>query len=77
VFDALIIVFGVHSGYFAVDCLQACHARISAPKAQLGLPELSLGVIPGFGGVARFSLSKSCFPHFFREMVDVWRFGVE
>uniref|UniRef100_A0A7C9ALN9 Uncharacterized protein n=1 Tax=Opuntia streptacantha TaxID=393608 RepID=A0A7C9ALN9_OPUST len=31
----------------------ACHARISAPKAQLGLPELSLGVIPGFGGTQR------------------------
>ncbi|KAK9697687.1 hypothetical protein RND81_08G054200 [Saponaria officinalis] len=30
-----------------------CHARISAPKALLGLPELSLGVIPGFGGTQR------------------------
>ncbi|XP_042497276.1 peroxisomal fatty acid beta-oxidation multifunctional protein AIM1-like [Macadamia integrifolia] len=31
----------------------ACHARIAAPKAQLGLPELTLGVIPGFGGTQR------------------------
>ncbi|GMI94821.1 ABNORMAL INFLORESCENCE MERISTEM [Hibiscus trionum] len=31
----------------------ACHGRIAAPKAQLGLPELSLGVIPGFGGTQR------------------------
>jgi enoyl-CoA hydratase/carnithine racemase len=23
---------------------------LSAPKAQLGLPELQLGIIPGFGG---------------------------
>ncbi|KAM1090057.1 hypothetical protein PS2_017407 [Malus domestica] len=30
-----------------------CHARIAAPKTQLGLPELSLGVIPGFGGTQR------------------------
>ncbi|KAE8698384.1 Glyoxysomal fatty acid beta-oxidation multifunctional protein MFP-a [Hibiscus syriacus] len=30
-----------------------CHARIAAPRAQLGLPELSLGVIPGFGGTQR------------------------
>lgn len=30
--------------------MQACHARIAAPKTQLGLPELTLGVIPGFGG---------------------------
>ncbi|KAJ8528817.1 hypothetical protein K7X08_030461 [Anisodus acutangulus] len=27
-----------------------CHARISTPNAQLGLPELHLGIIPGFGG---------------------------
>ncbi|KAL3625476.1 Altered inheritance of mitochondria protein 1 [Castilleja foliolosa] len=31
----------------------ACHARIAAPKAQLGLPELTLGVIPGSGGTQR------------------------
>ncbi|EXB37512.1 Peroxisomal fatty acid beta-oxidation multifunctional protein AIM1 [Morus notabilis] len=31
-----------------------CHARIAAPGAQLGLPELSLGIIPGGGGTQRF-----------------------
>ncbi|CAN1215170.1 Peroxisomal fatty acid beta-oxidation multifunctional protein AIM1 [Linum perenne] len=30
-----------------------CHARIVAPRTQLGLPELTLGVIPGFGGTQR------------------------
>ncbi|KAM1061808.1 hypothetical protein FF1_026224 [Malus domestica] len=30
-----------------------CHARIAAPRTQLGLPELSLGVIPGLGGTQR------------------------
>ncbi|XP_043706405.1 peroxisomal fatty acid beta-oxidation multifunctional protein AIM1-like isoform X2 [Telopea speciosissima] len=30
-----------------------CHARIAAPKVLLGLPELTLGVIPGFGGTQR------------------------
>ncbi|KAK8962984.1 Peroxisomal fatty acid beta-oxidation multifunctional protein [Platanthera guangdongensis] len=28
----------------------SCHTRISTPDAQFGLPELTLGVIPGFGG---------------------------
>ncbi|PIN08136.1 Hydroxyacyl-CoA dehydrogenase/enoyl-CoA hydratase [Handroanthus impetiginosus] len=30
-----------------------CHARIAAPKTQLGLPELTLGVLPGSGGTQR------------------------
>lgn len=30
--------------------MQASHARIAVSRAQLGLPELSLGVIPGSGG---------------------------
>ncbi|KAK1365379.1 peroxisomal fatty acid beta-oxidation multifunctional protein AIM1 [Heracleum sosnowskyi] len=30
-----------------------CHARIATPRAQLGLPELTLGVIPGAGGTQR------------------------
>lgn len=33
-----------------LELAMACHARIAAPRAQLGLPELTLGVIPGFGG---------------------------
>ncbi|KFK38149.1 hypothetical protein AALP_AA3G075600 [Arabis alpina] len=36
-----------------LELSMACHARISAPAAQLGLPELQLGVIPGFGGTQR------------------------
>jgi len=30
-----------------------CHARMALPDAQLGLPEISLGVIPGAGGTQR------------------------
>ncbi|RVW38363.1 Peroxisomal fatty acid beta-oxidation multifunctional protein AIM1 [Vitis vinifera] len=36
-----------------LEVAMACHARIAAPKTQLGLPELSLGVMPGFGGTQR------------------------
>uniref|UniRef100_A0A6N2KPV5 Uncharacterized protein n=1 Tax=Salix viminalis TaxID=40686 RepID=A0A6N2KPV5_SALVM len=36
-----------------LELAMGCHARIAAPKTQLGLPELSLGVIPGFGGTQR------------------------
>uniref|UniRef100_A0A7N0T4X7 3-hydroxyacyl-CoA dehydrogenase n=1 Tax=Kalanchoe fedtschenkoi TaxID=63787 RepID=A0A7N0T4X7_KALFE len=46
-----------------LELAMGCHARIAAPKTQLGLPELSLGVMPGFGGTQRLprllGLSKS------------------
>ncbi|KAA3468309.1 peroxisomal fatty acid beta-oxidation multifunctional protein AIM1-like [Gossypium australe] len=34
-----------------LEFAMGCHARIAAPRTQLGLPELSLGVIPGFGAL--------------------------
>ncbi|XP_058077094.1 peroxisomal fatty acid beta-oxidation multifunctional protein MFP2-like isoform X2 [Magnolia sinica] len=36
-----------------LEVAMACHARISTSTAQLGLPELQLGLIPGFGGTQR------------------------
>ncbi|KAH7842461.1 hypothetical protein Vadar_005567 [Vaccinium darrowii] len=46
-----------------LEVAMACHARISTSSAQLGLPELQLGLIPGFGGTQRLprlvGLSKS------------------
>lgn len=36
-----------------LELAMGCHARIAVPKIQLGLPELSLGIIPGFGGTQR------------------------
>jgi enoyl-CoA hydratase len=33
----------------------ACHMRIASEKAQLGLPEVSLGIIPGYGGTQRMA----------------------
>jgi 3-hydroxyacyl-CoA dehydrogenase len=31
----------------------ACHYRVAAPKTQLGLPEVKLGILPGSGGTQR------------------------
>lgn len=31
----------------------ACHARIAAPSATLGMPEVNLGLVPGAGGTQR------------------------
>ncbi|XP_071716970.1 peroxisomal fatty acid beta-oxidation multifunctional protein AIM1-like [Rutidosis leptorrhynchoides] len=36
-----------------LEVAMGCHARVAAPRTQLGLPELSLGVMPGFGGTQR------------------------
>ncbi|SEL81447.1 enoyl-CoA hydratase/isomerase family protein [Parapedobacter koreensis] len=33
----------------------ACHIRIAATHAKLGLPEVSLGLIPGYGGTQRLT----------------------
>ncbi len=33
----------------------ACHMRVASEKAQIGLPEVSLGIIPGYGGTQRMA----------------------
>jgi enoyl-CoA hydratase len=33
----------------------ACHIRIASEKAHLGLPEVTLGIIPGYGGTQRMA----------------------
>jgi len=35
------------------ELAMACSARVATPTAKLGLPELQLGIIPGFGGTQR------------------------
>ncbi|MEH7236258.1 enoyl-CoA hydratase [Bacillus sp. JJ1562] len=36
-----------------LELAMACHFRLVSEKAKLGLPELQLGLIPGFAGTAR------------------------
>ena len=36
-----------------LELAMACHIRIASENAKMGLPETSLGVIPGFGGTQR------------------------
>lgn len=38
-----------------LELAMACHIRIASDNAKLGLPEVSLGVIPGYGGTQRLS----------------------
>ena len=33
----------------------ACHLRVAATSARFGLPEVGLGLIPGYGGTVRFA----------------------
>ncbi len=36
-----------------LELAMSCHLRIASDKARLGLPEITLGLLPGFGGTQR------------------------
>ena len=38
-----------------LELAMACHIRVASETARLGLPEVSLGVIPGYGGTQRLA----------------------
>lgn len=38
-----------------LELAMACHIRIASSNAKMGLPEVSLGLIPGYGGTQRLS----------------------
>lgn len=61
----------------------ACHLRVAADDAKLGLPEVGLGLLPGFGGTQR--LARIAGPAVAREWIltgdmydarEAWRVGV-
>lgn len=45
-----------------LELAMACHFRIASDNAKMGLPEVSLGVIPGYGGTQRLPqlIGKGC-----------------
>jgi len=49
------IVAAIHGTALGGGCeiALACHYRIAAPSAKLGLPEVKLGILPGAGGTQR------------------------
>lgn len=38
-----------------LELAMACHMRVAADNAKLGLPEVTLGLIPGYGGTQRLT----------------------
>lgn len=38
-----------------LELAMACHIRVAADNAKLGLPEVTLGLIPGYGGTQRLT----------------------
>lgn len=49
---ALVNGFALGGG---LELAMACHFRIASDNAKMGLPETSLGVIPGYGGTQRLT----------------------
>jgi len=49
------VVAGMHGVAMGggLEIALACHYRVAAPDARFGLPEVTLGVIPGAGGTQR------------------------
>lgn len=49
----------------------ACDIRVMSDTARIGLPEVTLGIFPGWGGTQR--LSRLCSPGFAKEMIFTGR----
>lgn len=52
-------VIGAVNGFAlggGLELAMSCHFRIASENAKMGLPEVSLGVIPGYGGTQRLPL---------------------
>jgi len=49
------VVAAIHGAALGggLEVALGCHARVAAPAAKLGLPEVNLGILPGAGGTQR------------------------
>src|SRR5205823_8938676 len=49
------VVCAIHGTAFGggLETAMACHYRVAVPSAQVGQPEVKLGLIPGAGGTQR------------------------
>src|SRR5262245_25941587 len=49
------VVAAIHGTAFGggLETAMACHHRVASPSAQVGQPEVKLGLIPGAGGTQR------------------------
>ena len=49
------VVAAVHGAAFGggFELPLGCHARVSVPGTRVGLPEVTLGIVPGAGGTQR------------------------
>ena len=58
IFDSKKPVIAAIAGYAlggGCELALACHLRVASEKARFGLPEVGLGIIPGYGGTVRLA----------------------
>ena len=63
-------VIGLINGFAlggGLELAMSCHLRLASDTAKMGLPEVTLGLIPGFGGTQR--LARLCGPGVAREWI--------